>query len=227
MHRRALRGTVTVVLALVVVLATASAGVAKGGGGALPANARPHGYTLTEMAREVAAFTASGNDPALLPDTPFQVLYVDRSTVVGTPEDGGIVVTGSNSFTVEVGTPFYVPVFNVNDDPPVLGTFPTTDADAIPYFFDTSQVGAQGFEVIVDGKSTPLGQSYLAGPVTAEFAGDEFSVITLGVFLHPLPPGTHTVTIRGGAFGDLVFETYGLDFVREDFTYTVTVVTPS
>jgi hypothetical protein len=39
-----------------------------------------------------------------------------------------------------------------------------------------------------------------------------------------LSPGTPTITIRGGAFGDLVEETLGITHLREDFTYTVNVV---
>jgi hypothetical protein len=45
-----------------------------------------------------------------------------------------------------------------------------------------------------------------------------------GVFLSPLSPGTPTITIRGGAWGDLVEETLGITHLREDFTYTVNVV---
>ena len=41
-----------------------------------------------------------------------------------------------------------------------------------------------------------------------------------GVFLSPLSPGRHTITIRGGAFGDLVEETLGITHLREDFTST-------
>ncbi len=228
MHRSVARTAVTLALALLFGVVTASPSAAKGGGGrALPPNARPHGYSLSEMGRETAVFSLSNNDPALLPDTPFQVLYVDPATVGFVPDDGGLLATGTNTFTVEVGTPFYVPLFSVNTLPPVLGVFPTTRAEAISYFFDQSQIGGKGFEVIVDGKSTPVGAAYLTGPVTTVFEGEDVQVITLGVFLHPLPPGTHTVTIRGGVFGDLIAETYGIQFLREDFTYTVNVVRPS
>lgn len=227
MHRTAVRRAVVITLALLFGVATASPSAAKGGGGVLPAKARPHGYSLTQMGLETANFSLSGNDPDLLPDTPFQVLYVDPSTLAFVPDNGGLLATGTNTFTVEVGTPFYVPLFSVNDLPPVLGVFPTTREEAIDYFFDPSQVGGEGFEVIVDGKSTPIGPAYLTGPVTTVFDGQEVQVITLGAFIHPLPPGTHTVTIRGGVFGDLVAETFGIDSLSEEFTYTVNVVRPS
>jgi len=47
-------------------------------------------------------------------------------------------------------------------------------------------------------------------------------IITLGAFLHPLTPGTHTVRIQGGVFGEEVLATYGQTF-EEDITYSVTV----
>jgi hypothetical protein len=190
----------------------------------LPPGARPHGYTLSDMALATAPFTLSSNDETLLPSTPFQVLYYDPSTLAFTPEGGGFLGTASNTFTVTVGTPFYVPLWL--ETPTVLGGFPTSPAAAKSYFFDSDQLGAEGFEVIVDGASTPIGAAFLAGPLTVSFGGQDVEFLTLAAFLHPLPPGTHTVTIRGGLFGDLVSAAYGIDFIREDITYTVEVVRP-
>jgi hypothetical protein len=58
----------------------------------LPLNAHPHGFTLDDVAAEVADFTINGNDPTLYPDTPFQIIYRG----------------GSNTFIVGPGTPLYV-----------------------------------------------------------------------------------------------------------------------
>src|SRR5262249_57786416 len=45
------------------------------GGEVLPAAATPHGFSLTEMARETASFITSGNHLSLYPNTPFHVRY--------------------------------------------------------------------------------------------------------------------------------------------------------
>ena len=42
----------------------------------LPPAAKPFGWSLERMTGALAVFTASGNNPAFYPDTPFQVLYV-------------------------------------------------------------------------------------------------------------------------------------------------------
>ena len=209
-------------VAAFVIAAAAPAGATPGA--VLPAKAKPHGYSLTATAEAVAPFTRSGNDPAHYPDTPFQILSISDVDyqLVGT----GILGTGTASFTMPLGTASYVPIFNVNDEPPVLGVFPTTAAQAQPYFFDQAQYGARDFEVVVDGASTPIGADYLAGPVAvAGEAGRH--IVTLGAFLQPMSVGTHEVRIRGGVFGDLVDDTYGISFVQEDFTYTVEVVAGS
>ena len=109
------------------------------GGEVLPPKAKPHGYSLTDMASAIALFTTSGNNSAYYPATPFQILSEDTSTVVVTPTGGGIVVTGGNSFTVASGTPFFVPVFYVDDSPTIIGTFPTAACDAAAYVFDKAQ----------------------------------------------------------------------------------------
>ena len=196
------------------------------GGHVLPSGARPHGYSLTEMTGELAFFTASGNVPEFYPDTPFQVLYTAEFNVQ--PDADGLFVTGTNSFVVMPGTMFFVPIQNATDSPPVAGAFPTTNSQAEHYFFDSSQLGGRDYEVLVDGRSTPLGSDHLAGPVTTPPLpdGGGTHIITLGVFLSPMPPGTHTVTIRGGLFGDAIAATYPFSFLREEFTYTVEVVPP-
>ncbi len=207
-------------LALVAALAVASAAPALARANTvLPASAAPHGYSLTKMASAVAPFTFFYNDPDLYPDTPFQVLYVDEFDA--DPVNGGIVATGGNSFTVTAGTTLYVPVFNASDEPPVLGTFPTTSAGAASYLFDPSLYGSS-WDLIVDGKVTPLGPEYVAGPVAVE--GTEFNFITLAAFVAPQSVGTHTITMSGGAYGAGLSEIHGISFVEAEFTYTVHVV---
>jgi len=218
-----------------VLLALAAALIAPGtafaypvGGSVLPPDARPKGYSLTEMARRLALFTTSGNDPSRYPNTPFQILYFDPGTLTYDSSGGGLAYRGTNAFTVESGTPYFVPLHNADDSPPVLGVFPRSQAGAKRYFFDPSQLGGRGYEIIVDGVSTPIGPRYVAGPVKTPplLDGGGTHMITLGAFLRPLPPGTHTITIRGGLYGDLLPPTYDITYLTSDFTYQVTVRPP-
>lgn len=221
--------TVARVAALVglatVLLVPGTASARETHGVVLDAAARPHGYSLTKMTRQLALFTTSRNDLAYYPDTPIQVLYFDRATQQDTFPDGGWLVTGTNSFTVKPGTPFFVPLQNADDSPPVLGVFPGTPSDAKPYFFDQTQLGARDITIIVDGVSTPIGPEYVAGPVQTPplLDGGGTHMVTLGAFLRPLAPGTHTVRITGGLYGDLLPPTYHVNFFAADFTYQVTV----
>jgi hypothetical protein len=195
------------------------------GGQVLPPRARPHGYSLSDMTSELALFTTSGNQLEL-PDTPFQVLYT--AGFDAQPDGSGLFVTGTNSFDVRPGTTLFVPIQNATDSPPVAGVFPTTNDEAKRYFFERSQLGGRDYEIVVDGRTTPLGRGHVAGPVTTPPLpdGGGTHIVTLGVFLSPLPPGTHTVTISGGLFGDAIGATYPFTFLREEFTYTVNVTTP-
>lgn len=123
------------------------------------------------------------------------------------------------------GTFFFVPLWNATDSPPVVGAWPSTHHEAIPYFFAPSQVGGEDFAIIIDGHRTPIGPPYLAGPITTSPLqdGGGTHIITLGAFVHPLTPGSHTVTITGGVFGTEVGKTYPFDFLEQDITYTVAV----
>jgi hypothetical protein len=111
-------------------------------------------------------------------------------------------ITGSSTFTVRPGTGFVVPMANADDSPPFPQPYPASREDAIPYFFGKAQYGGRGWEISVDGNRTPIGSGYLAGPVTTPPLPDGGGphMITLGAFLHPLGPGTHTVTVNGGFF---------------------------
>jgi len=219
--RIARRAVAIIIVAVIVVVMSSSAYAI---GNVLPPGAQPHGTSRAQIAQALAPFTFSGNDSSFLPETPFQVLYGDPSTIAFTPDGSGLVESGSNTFTVQAGMSFFVPVFNVDDSPPVLGTFPTTAAGAQQYLFDPAQLGGRDFQIVVDGTTTPLGPSYVAGPVSTPPLpdGGGTHAITLGAFLSPLTPGTHTVTISGGIFGALV-PIIGVDFLRITFTYQLTV----
>lgn len=194
------------------------------GGDVLPPTATPYGYSLTDMSRETALFNTSGNNPQYYPKTPFQVLYVDFSTVknIGTKRDQ--VFTGSNTFNnVSPKMPFYVPVLTVDDSPPIIDTFPTTASDAANYIFSPDRVGAENTEIIVDGKSTPIGVAYVVGPVQTPLADGGTHIITLGAFLSSMSVGTHTVEIKGEFAGQAFQTATKLHSESFDFTYTVQV----
>ncbi|HKI20689.1 MAG TPA: hypothetical protein VKA15_22555 [Isosphaeraceae bacterium] len=199
---------------------------ADGGGNVQPPKAKPHGYSLTDMASAIALFSTSGNNSQYYPDTPFQILAEDASTVVVTPENGGLVVTGGNSFTVPSGTPFFVAMYYADDSPPVYGTFPTSPWKAAGYIFDRSQLGANNFAIIVDGEYTSIDSSYVAGPVLTSplLDGGGTHFISVGAFLTPLSVGTHTVTMLGTVSGDAFVAGAGVSFLSAVFTYNVKVV---
>jgi hypothetical protein len=200
--------------------------LADGGGNVQPPKAKPHGYSLTDMASAIALFSTSGNNSQYYPDTPFQVLYEDPTTIVVTHVGGGIVVTASNSFTVHSGTPFFVPIVYLDDSPPVWGTFPADASEARGYAFDHAQIGLTGLEIMVDGKGTCIGPAYTAGPVVTPplLDGDGTHFISIGAFLTPLSKGTHTVTFKATFAGDAFVAGSGLTFESAEFTYQVKVV---
>jgi hypothetical protein len=193
------------------------------GGQVIPPSAKPLGFSLSDMALQNAQFATSGNDPRFFPTTPLQILYYDPSTLSSANVQGGLLETGSNILRVPAGSFFYVPILNADDSPPVLGTFPTSPSAAVSYFFDSTQLGASQF-ITVDGQTTSVGISYLVGPITTQPLqdGGGTHILTVGVFLTPLSPGTHTVSISGRFDGALI-PSLGINFIEERFTYTVIV----
>jgi hypothetical protein len=193
----------------------------------LPPNAVPLGWSLERITAATAVFTASGNDPARYPNTPFQILHVKREDGFPppTPVGDGIRVIGASTFTVRPGTRFFVPAANADDSSPFPEPFPMTPREAVPYFFGVDQYGATGWQIKVDGNPTPIGPRYLAGPVATPPLpdGGGTHMLTLGAFLAPLPLGTHTVTVAGGFSGRAFGPTYGPAFIIYEFRYTVIV----
>jgi hypothetical protein len=220
---RTLTRTLTAALAAVVAFAVAAPAGHAAQSGVMPATAKPHGYSLNDMASKAAVFISAGSDPAHLPQTPFAILY--SASFDFAPDGDGLSVTGTNSFSVPHGTPFYVPIVSIDDSPPVLGVYPTSEAGARGYFFDESGWGSTPGEVVIDGVATPLGAPYLVGPVATAplLNGGGTHTVALAAFLRPLAPGTHTVEIRGGFAGDLFQQATGFGFVGEHFTYVVHV----
>ncbi len=192
------------------------------GGQVMPPSARPHGFSLTDMAGKTAQFTTSGNTQSV-PTTPFQILFFNPPST-GMPQGNGFLVTGSNVFHVPEGKMFYVPIASVDDSPIVIGTFPTSSSMATSYWFDSSQLGGTD-SIVVDGKTTSIGASYLVGPIMTAPLGDGGGthIITIGVFLTPLSKGTHTVVIRARFDGALILPFLSINFLEEDFTYSVIV----
>jgi hypothetical protein len=200
--------------------------LAGGGGKILPPHARPHGYTLEEMTSLVALFSTSGGDLQFYPSTPFQILFADPSTREFNVVDDALVESGSNTITVCPGTPFYMPMFNVTDSPPIFGTFPADASSAVSYVYDPAQLGLEDAQVVLDGATVSIGPAYLAGPVTTPPLNDGGGthIITLGVFLSPLSVGTHTVSFSGQYAGDLIEPVVRFPVFGADFSYTVVVV---
>jgi hypothetical protein len=187
----------------------------------LPPDARPYGYTLADLAQQLALFTVSGNNLANYPNTPFQILYA-APPFATVPVGNGTVFSGGNTFTVARGTPFYVPLFNADDSPPFVPPYPKSAQQASNYFFNPSLLGGQDFYVFVDGVPTELGPDYVAGPVKTPVLpdGGGTHIITLGAFIKPLPPGDHTVRISGHSGSMAVLNVFGFGNAFGDFLFT-------
>jgi len=190
------------------------------------------------MARKIAPFTTSGNQHHF-PHTRLQILYAAEFGGTYEPEGCaepgstsdfcGFTGTGTNEFTVPKGKQFYIPLHSSSDSDPVVGTWPG-HRDGGAYFF-SPEIGAEGYQVIIDGVATPLGPEYVVGPIgithlydvgpNGEGEGNE--IITLAAFIDALPSGPHEVEIVGRLTGSQIKAVYGLDYFAIDFTYQVTV----
>lgn len=180
------------------------------GGQVMPSNANVAGYSLLKMAEELANFTTSRNNPDYFPTTPFpfQILYLKDLNDT------------TNSFTVSRDTYLFVPIAGIDNSPPIIGNFPSDSNHVTNYVVSQNQLGAR-FEITVDGKTTSIRPSYIAGPVYANLTG--YQLIQVGVFLTPLSPGEHTITCRVFFGGQAVTALTGGVPVGYEFTYTVTV----
>jgi hypothetical protein len=229
---RSLNGFGKTLLSFAIMLGVAMAvtlAFAAGGGNVLPPNANPHGYSLDDMTLKMALFQTSGNQAQYYPQTPFQILHTDPDTPptisnIVCPDSGeGILVTNHNAFVVRSGTPFFVPLWSVDDSPPVIPPFPVQPSMGGYYFFDPQGVGGRDFEVIVDGQSVKLGPAYVGGPITAPLLNGGSHMVLLGAFLSLMSPGTHSVTIKGKVAGAGILQYYGMHCIGEDIQYLVRV----
>jgi hypothetical protein len=184
-----------------------AAGKNAAGGNVSPASASVLGYSLDETAAALAQFSDGGNNPALLPDIPFQVIYLN----------------GTNHFDVKTGAHLFVPVFFVDDSPPVIGVYPSDDSGLAAYYFDPAQLGVESAQIEVDGKATDLGPDYVGGVFNVPLPNGGNNYSELGAFLTPLNKGSHTITIRGSVAGDLILDLTGGFPIDFEITYTVTV----
>jgi hypothetical protein len=193
-----------VLLAMIALSVSSDAGIS-------PAQAHPRGTSIDDMTTALAKFQDTGNNLSFYPNTRFQILFVQDFN------------TGTGTFTVRPGTFFFVPLFSFNDSPPIIGDFPTNSSQVGEYIFGATQVGAHDVEIEVDGKATGLGPSYLSNLInTPGLPNGGSHTILMGVFLTPLPKGTHTVKIREGFAGDAIVAAFGTTFFFED-VYTVIV----
>jgi hypothetical protein len=220
------------------------------GGKVLSSDVKPYGYSLDDIARAMALFSSSSNVQHY-PTTPFQLLFTDPNTAPTTstvtcPDGGqGTFLVAANTFPVTAGVAFFVPLFFVDDTPPVLGVFPTQKSQAADYFFGATQYGGRDMEIIVDGRSTAVGADFLGGPVetpplldalSASFcqqnsipgcgkAGTHF--MQLGAFIAPMSVGVHTAEIKGQLGNSTLFSNTFAPFygscLQEDITYKVKV----
>jgi hypothetical protein len=216
--KRKLRSLARMVGIVLILLATLTTGVsaksamsAASSGQILPAQAMPHGFSLTDAALATAYFNTGPRDSeSLLEDFPFQMLYIrpDNST----------------SFSVNAGTMLYVPVIYSDDLDAAYWPFPdVTDPAAVSaYYFDPQQLGAEYIRIIVDGKATDLGPPYAAGVVTPNLPDGANNYTVVAAFLTPLSKGTHTVAIAARFSGTFILNAFG-DVYEFEIPYTVEV----
>jgi hypothetical protein len=221
------RSTFMFLLALLLVVPTAtraSADSPSSSVGILPAAAKPHGVSRTDMAQTVALFESSLNagTPIAPPSTPFQILDLNHL-----------------NYVVTRNTVLYVPVFNFDDSPPVtgctppgvpgtpgcVGVWPANHKAALSYIYGAQKVGGHDMAITIDGRKTALSQDYLAGPVSTPplLDGGGTHELLIAAYVGPLAVGTHTVRITGVLDGPYLEITYGVSSFPADITYTVNV----
>ncbi|HWE92753.1 MAG TPA: hypothetical protein VG269_02160 [Tepidisphaeraceae bacterium] len=151
------------------------------GGDVLP----PDQSMLSAAAGATAVFNSGGSS---LPAVQYQIL-----------------AGGAGDYTVNAGTLLYVPIFFADDSPPMaVPGFPRNlnDKHAVADYLIASIDAFAGVNdvvatfVEVDGQTTILGNQYTVGVTTPSLPdGGGTHYIVSGVFLAPLPPGTHTVGV--------------------------------
>jgi len=199
--------------------ASGSEGMA--GGKVLPPRAKPHGISLAAMAKLTAVFN-SGDHSGTPPASPIQMLYTSA--------------TNNNTFDVNTGTTFYVPVIFFDDSPPIAGDFPYAAfgedseesggrAALLNYVNGENELGVDSMEIKVDGKVFSLGSDYVVGVTTDPLAdGGGTHYIPIAAFISPLAKGSHTVELDGFSDGKALIPFFPPNGVWSfQITYTVNV----
>ena len=205
------RGVLVIICGAILGLIAMAVPALAASGNVLAPTAKPKGSSLAEIAKATAIFNTAGlagRSEATEPPVPFQILYTSNTNP-------------SNTFHVPAGTMLYVPIVFTDNSPPILGDFPdVNDPEAISdYYFNPDQLGAEFIEIVVDGKVTSLGPAYVVGAETPGLPTGGNLYTVAAVFLTPLSPGTHTVTIQARLTGEAL-EGFVFEF---ELTYTVIV----
>lgn len=181
------------------------------GSAVLPPRATPFGYSLTDAAAATAYFNTGTRDPSTLPENfPFQILYTN----------------GSNEFSVDAGTMFYIPVVYSDDTDSAYWPYPdVSDPAAVSdYYFSPDQLGAEFIKIVVDGKEFKLGPKYAVGAETPGLPTGANNYTVVAAFLAPLPKGVHTVTISARLTGEFIETAFGEGVIFEfEIPYVITV----
>jgi len=182
-------------------------------------------YSLDYAAELTAYFNTSPRHEANYPaNLPFQILYV--------PPEGENNNTGGEGLTFNVSqdTLLYVPILYNDNSSPIIGNFPPAEdrAALLKYFYSNNELGLIYARIIVDGKLTTLGPSYLVElEFDAPLADGATLYQTVAGFLSPLSKGTHTGEISALATGKALkvppFDQYFPDGVFS-FSNTYTVI---
>ncbi|MFM2066226.1 MAG: hypothetical protein RLZZ584_1135 [Pseudomonadota bacterium] len=185
--------------------------------GVLPADAKPHGYSLADMARLTAAFNVSDRlGPQ--PNTPIQMLFESTNQ--------------NGTFHVRENTYLYLPIAFSDNSAPILGNFPRNvlNQRAVKhYWFSQREIGTTLTSVTIDGKTYKLGARHVAGAIFTDplpTTGTQYLVAA--AFIAPLPVGVHTITAHFMATGDALrlppFDEFFPDgFFEANLEYTVIV----
>jgi len=184
----------------------------------VPANQKPLGWSLWDMANATAHFN-TGDRCAPPPETPFKLLVT-----CGDPP---------YNFEVKEGTMFYVPVFMLDDSPPVIGSFPDVrdKLDLNSYVYSPNQVGTVFGMISVDGWHYLLSKNYLAGvdvwPPLPDGGGTRYA--TVAAFLKPLGKGWHTIEISAMLAGkemkpwcEAVNNMLSISFCKDEYEFKIT-----
>jgi len=196
------------------------------GGNVMPPQARPYGYSLTDMAKVIALLNTGQH-----PSTPFQFLDYDSNNVQWaeiTCANGqqGVYSFAANSFLVRPGTYFYLPLLYVDDSPPVIEPFPSDRREAQEYLYSPEFFGYEKASITVDRRVTPITPDYVSGIVeqtNPPLLDGGTHMFEVAAFLTPLAPGKHVVMTYQELDGAAVLTLYGNGCYHAASTFLIEV----